>query len=89
MQIILEDGRKFDAKFAHAPTLSGDCVLEIRNGERLSFAELAVAFSGQDLIAKRDENEGDADFAGFTDLYFMRVNLDGSVTMFLRKGETS
>lgn len=88
MKIITNRGQAFEANFAHAPTLKGSCVIELKDAR--SIMEIAEDFDGLVTIRKESESEGDATYAGYDMLVsVIRKPKDGTALLTLERSDSN
>ena len=87
MTITTDKGKTFDVNFAWGPVrLNGEQRLMIElAADARALSEICADFDGVQTFERKDENEGDMTFTGYTDLVSAaRDRSRGTVTLALR-----
>lgn len=90
MTITTDKGKTFDVNFAWGPVrLNGEqrLMIELAKDAR-ALSEICADFEGVKTFERKDENEGDMTFTGYTDLVSAARDMSrGTVTLALRMEE--
>ena len=90
MTITTDKGKTFDVNFAWGPVRWGDdqrLIIELSADVR-PLSQICADFDGVQTFDRKDENEGDMTFTGYTDLVSAsRDRSRGTVTLALRMEE--
>lgn len=85
MTITTNKGRTFEVNYAWGPVSStGFLMIEIKNDDR-NISEIALDFENLDKITRKDKNEGDIEFSGFTQLVGIIRKSDNSIQIVLER----
>ena len=86
MKLTTSSGKTFDVNWIDGPTFtSGDVVLQMEDSRKLS--EIAADFEGLENLKRESETQGNKEWNGYTVLQNMSRQQDGTVLIFLNKGE--
>ena len=86
MKLTTSSGKTFDVNWIDGPTFtSGDVVLQMEDSRKLS--EIAADFEGLENLKRESETQGNKEWNGYTVLQNISRQQDGTVLIFLNKGE--
>lgn len=89
MSITTDKGKRFDVRWAWGPAgEAGRLMIELTADDR-PLSQIAADFEGVALITRQDENEGDATFAGYTQLVRIERIVTGGVQLALEQAVTA
>ena len=86
MKLTTSSGKTFDVSWIDGPTMtSGELVLQMEDSRKLS--EIAADFEGLENLKRESETQGNKEWTGYTVLQNISRRQDGTVLIFLNKGE--